>query len=161
MIRHAQPADHPAIAEINTLAFGKADEAGLIARLREAGDVMFELVLEEAGTLQGHILFSRLWADNGHLYAALAPMAVLPGLQAKGIGSALVRSGLDSAREFGAAGVLVLGHPGYYPRFGFLAETAANVRSPWSGSQAFMALEIERGAFAHPFMVAYSNAFSA
>jgi len=161
VIRHAQPADHPAIAEINTLAFGKADEAGLIARLREAGDVMFELVLEEAGTLQGHILFSRLWADNGHLYAALAPMAVLPGLQAKGIGSALVRSGLDSAREFGAAGVLVLGHPGYYPRFGFLAETAANVRSPWSGSQAFMALEIERGAFAHPFMVAYSNAFSA
>ena len=160
MIRHARPADHSGIAEINTLAFGKPDEAGLIARLREACDVMFELVADEDDTLQGHILFSRLWADNGHLYAALAPMAVLPGLQARGIGSALVRAGLDTAREFGASGVLVLGHPGYYPKFGFLVETAANVRSPWSGSPAFMALEIERGAFAHPVMVAYSNAFA-
>ena len=161
VIRHARPVDHPDIAEINTLAFGKADEADLIARLREAGDVMFELVLEEAGTLQGHILFSRLWADNGQLYAALAPMAVRPRLQATGIGSALVRAGLASAREFGASGVLVLGHPGYYPKFGFLAETAAKVSSPYSGSPAFMALGIERGAFAHPVMVAYSNAFSA
>ena len=94
MIRAARTADHPAIAEINTLAFGQPDEAGLIERLREAGDVMFELVMEEAGTLQGHILLSRLWADNGQLYAALAPMAVRPAQQTKGIGSALVRASL-------------------------------------------------------------------
>ncbi len=160
MIRHARPTDHAAITEINTLAFGKPDEAQLIARLRQDGDVMFELVVDDDGELQGHILYSRLWADNAQLYAALAPMAVRPGQQLKGLGSALVRASLASAREFGAHGVLVLGHPAYYPKFGFLAEMAANVRSPWSGSPAFMALEIEPGTFAQPVMVAYPNAFS-
>ena len=160
MIRHARPADHTAITEINTLAFGKPDEAHLIDRLSEAGDVMFELVVDEGGVLEGHILYSRLWADNGQLYAALAPMAVRPGQQIKGLGSALVHASLDTAREFGVHGVLVLGHPRYYPKFGFLAETAARVRSPYAGSPAFMALEIERGAFAEPVMVAYPNAFS-
>jgi putative acetyltransferase len=55
---------------------------------------------------------------------------------------------------------LVLGHPGYYPKFGFTAETAANVRAPYSGSPAFMALAIERDAFVAPVMVAYPNAFA-
>ena len=160
VIRHARPADHPAIAEINTLAFGQADEASLIQRLRDNGDVMFELVVDEAGTLEGHILYSRLWADNAQLYAALAPMAVRPQRQIKGLGSDLVRASLTTAREFGARGVLVLGHRLYYPKFGFTAEMATNVRSPYSGSPAFMALEIQRGAFAEPLMVAYPNAFS-
>jgi putative acetyltransferase len=160
MIRHARPADHAAIAEINTLAFGKPDEAALVQRLRDDGDVMLELVSDNDGVLEGHILLSRLWADNGRLYAALAPMAVRPALQIKGLGSALVRSSLESAREFGAHGVLVLGHVAYYPKFGFRAETAARVRSPFSGSPAFMALEIETGAFAEPVTVAYPNAFS-
>ena len=159
-IRHARRTDHTGIAEINTLAFGKPDEAALIQRLRDDGDVMFELVAEVDGVLEGHILFSRLWADNGRFYAALAPMAVRPALQTRGIGSALVRSSLDNAREFGAHGVLVLGHTGYYPKFGFLAETAAKVRSPYSGSPAFMALEIDPGAFAEPVIVAYPNAFA-
>lgn len=160
MIRHARPADHVRIAEINTLAFGKADEAALIQRLRDDGDVMFELVAEEDGELQGHVLYSRLWADNARLYAALAPMSVHPDRQIKGLGSDLVRASLVSAREFGAQGVLVLGHTAYYPKFGFNAGTAARVRSPYSGSPAFMALEIERDAFAEPLLVAYPNAFS-
>jgi putative acetyltransferase len=160
MIRYARPTDHAEIAEINTLAFGKPDEAALIQRLRDDGDVMFELVADEDGQLQGHILYSRLWADNAQLYAALAPMAVRPGRQIKGLGSDLVRASLVSAREFGACGVLVLGHTGYYPKFGFTAEMAGKVRAPYSGSPAFMALEIERGAFAEPVMVAYPNAFS-
>ena len=114
-IRHARRTDHTGIAEINTLAFGKPDEAALIQRLRDDGDVMFELVAEVDGVLEGHILFSRLWADNGRFYAALAPMAVRPALQTRGIGSALVRSSLDNAREFGAHGVLVLGLAGCAP----------------------------------------------
>ena len=160
MIRYARPTDHARIAEINTLAFGKTDEAALIQRLREASDVMFELVSEDDAGLQGHILYSRLWADNGQLYAALAPMSVHPAQQIKGLGSDLVRASLVSAREFGVHGVLVLGHPRYYPKFGFRAETASSVRSPYSGSPAFMALEIERDAFAEPVMVAYPDAFS-
>jgi putative acetyltransferase len=130
MIRYARAADHPAIAEINTLAFGQPDEAALVDRLRADGDVLFELVSETDGRVDGHILFSRLWADRAGMFAALAPMAVHPDRQRGGLGSALVRAGLESAREFGAHGVLVLGHPAYYPRFGFAAETARKVASP-------------------------------
>lgn len=160
MIRYARPTDHPAIAEVNELAFGGPDEARLVERLRADGDVLFELVAVEGDDVVGHILFSRLYADRAELFAALAPMAVRPGLQRSGTGSALVRAGLDSAREFGAHGVLVLGHRQYYPRFGFLAETAANVTSPYSGSPSFMAVALEKGAFDHPLSVAYPDAFS-
>lgn len=160
MIRHARAADHPAIAEVNELAFGGPDEARLVERLRADGDVLFELVAVEDGEVTGHILFSRLFADRAELFAALAPMAVRPGLQRAGTGSALVRAALDNAKEFGAHGVLVLGHTDYYPRFGFLAETAAKVASPYSGSPAFMALALEKGAFDQPLSVAYPDAFS-
>ena len=160
-IRHALTTDHDVIAEINTLAFGKPDEAGLIARLRADGDTLLEMVADDARGVDGHILFSRLWAGNGRLYAALAPMSVRPGLQKDGLGSALVRAGLDYLPELGVQGVLVLGHPRYYPRFGFSPETAASVRSPYSGSPAFMALALEADAFDEAFSLAYPSAFSA
>ena len=160
MIRHARRTDHAAIAEINTLAFRQPDEAALVQRLREAGDVLFELVSETDGQVDGHILFSRLWADRPELFAALAPLAVHPDRQRSGAGSALVRAGIASAREVGARGVLVLGHPAYYPRFGFRAETAARVKSPYSGSPSFMALALDDGAFDEPLTVIYSDAFS-
>ena len=160
MIRYARKADHAAIAEVNDLAFGQSDEAALIARLRADGDVLFELVSETDGRVDGHILFSRLFADRTEMFAALAPMAVRPDRQRSGLGSALVRAGLDSAREFGAHGVLVLGHRGYYPRFGFAAETAAKVSAPYAGSPSFMALALEPGAFDAPLSVGYPEAFS-
>lgn len=160
MIRYARPADHAAIAEVNELAFRGPDEARLVERLRADGDVLFELVAVEGDEVVGHILFSRLYADRAELFAALAPMAVRPDLQRSGAGSALVRAALDSAKEFGAHGVLVLGHREYYPRFGFLAETAAKVTSPYSGRPSFMALALEKGAFDHPLSVAYPDAFS-
>lgn len=160
MIRYARATDHAAIADITEAAFGQPDEARLIERLRQDGDVLFELVAVEDGEVVGHILFSRLWADRLELFAALAPVSVRPGLQRSGHGSALVRAGLENIREFGAHGVLVLGHPEYYPRFGFSAETAAQVKSPYSGSPAFMAVAIEPGAFDAPLSVAYPDAFS-
>lgn len=159
-VRYARTDDHPDIDEVNRLAFGQPDEARLIERLRADGDVLFELVAVNEGRVNGHILFSRLWADRLELFAALAPMAVRPGLQRAGTGSALVRAGLDSAKEFGAHGVIVLGHASYYPRFGFAAETAARVASPYSGSPAFMAIALQTGAFDQPFSVAYPDAFS-
>ena len=110
--------------------------------------------------MDGHILFSRLWADRPELFAALAPMAVHPDRQGTGLGSDLVRGGLTMLREFGARGVLVLGHPAYYPRFGFAAETAARVKSPYAGSPAFMALALEVDAFDAPLTVIYPDAFS-
>lgn len=161
MIRYARPADRPAIAQVVEAAFGQADEARLVERLRASGDALFELVSDDGGDVNGHILFSRLWADSQHLYAALAPLAVRPGLQRAGVGSALVRASLDSAREFGAHGIIVLGHPAYYPRFGFSADAAAQVRSVYAGGPGFMALALEPGAFDAPLSVSYPDAFSA
>jgi putative acetyltransferase len=160
MIRYASAADHPAIAEIVEHAFGQPDEAQLVDRLRQAGDVLFEMVSETEGRLDGHVLFSRLWADRAEMFAALAPLAVRPERQRAGIGAALVRAGLDSAREYGAHGVLVLGQPAYYRRFGFAADTAAKVAAPFSGNPAFMALALEPGAFDHALSVVYPDAFS-
>jgi putative acetyltransferase len=160
MIRFARAADHAAIAEVVEAAFGQPDEARLVERLRSGGDVMFELISEDAGQVNGHILFSRLWADSQNLYCALAPLAVRPGLQRAGVGSALTRASLDQAREFGAHGVIVLGHPAYYPRFGFSAETAAQVRSIYAGGPGFMALALEPGAFDAPVSVHYPDAFA-
>lgn len=162
MIRYARAAaDHAAIAAAVEAAFGQPDEARLVERLRAAGDVMFELVAVEDGDVAGHILFSRLWVDSQNLYAALAPLAVRPGLQGAGVGSALVRASLDSAREFGAHGVIVLGDPDYYSRFGFSTAAAAKVTSVHAGGPGFMALALEGGAFDAPLRVIYPDAFSA
>ncbi|TAJ70959.1 MAG: N-acetyltransferase [Phenylobacterium sp.] len=160
MIRYARAADHPAIAEVVEAAFGQPDEARLVERLRAAGDVLFELVALDDGVVAGHVLFSRLWADSQQLYAALAPLAVRPGLQRTGVGSALTRASLEQAREFGAHGVIVLGHPAYYPRFGFSAAAAAKVRSVYAGGPGFMALALEPGAFDAPLSIIYPDAFA-
>jgi putative acetyltransferase len=160
MIRHARPADHPAIETLLRAAFGRADEGGLVSRLRANEDVVFELVAEEAGEVVGHVLFSRLWADRRELYAGLAPLAVLPGRQRNGLGSALVEASLENAREFGCHGVLVLGDPAYYGRFGFSAETARDVGAPYRGLAAFQALALEDGAFTGPMSVSYPDAFA-
>jgi len=161
MIRFARPADHPAIAEVVEAAFGRPEEARLIERLRADGDVLLELVSETAGQLDGHILLSRLWVDSKDLYAALAPLAVRPALQRSGLGSALTRASIEQAREFGAHGMIVLGRPAYYPRFGFSTETAAQVKSVYAGGPGFMALALEPGAFDAPLSVTYPDAFSA
>ncbi len=161
MIRHARPADHAAIETLLQAAFGRADEGGLVSRLRADEDVVFELVAEEAGEVVGHILLSRLWADRRELYAGLAPLAVLPERQKSGLGSALVKASLENAREFGCHGVLVLGDPAYYGRFGFSAETARDVGAPYRGLAVFQALALEEGAFADPMSVSYPDAFAA
>lgn len=160
MIRYATPGDRDAIATVVEAAFGRPAEARLVERLRDENDSMFELVAEESGEVVGHVMFSRLWADRDELYAALAPLAVRPDRQRSGLGSALVRSGLESAGQFGAFGVLVLGDPAYYPRFGFSAAAAGQIASPFSGLPAFMALSLGEGAFDRPLTVAYPDAFS-
>ena len=159
MIRHATPADQAAIRAVVHAAFGQADEADLVERLRSAGDVMFELVEEDGGEIVGHILYSRLWADSINLYAALAPLSVRPDRQRSGVGKRLTAASLETAKEFGVHAVIVLGHPEYYPKFGFSNEATAKVKAPYSGSPAFMALEIEDGALSQPVLVAYPDAF--
>lgn len=162
MIRTSTPADAEAIAALNRAAFGGEEEVGIVERLRGDGLVAVELVAEQGGAIIGHILLSWLPTemDGRSVKAlALAPMAVRPGLQKQGIGGRLIMAALDEARAAGAQAVIVLGHPGYYPRFGFSAALAQNLASPFSGD-AFMALELVPGALAgQRGSVSYPSAF--
>src|SRR5205823_10756103 len=122
LIRSETSADYEAIRHVNHLAFGQEDEARLVDALREGGYVRASLVAEQAGQVVGHILFSDLpiLTAAGTVSAlALAPLAVLPEFQNQGIGSALIRRGLAVCQEQGHQIVVVVGHPPFYPRFGF------------------------------------------
>jgi len=151
-IRPETPTDLDAITAINRLAFGGQGEAKLVAALRDRGFMRLSLVAEMDGQVVGHILFSRLpiITDNGVVEAlALAPMAVLLSHQRRGIGTKLVEDGLRLCAEQGHRIVVVLGHPKYYPRFGFSAGLAKCLSSPYSShGQAWMALELAPGALA-------------
>lgn len=147
-IRDEAPADHSAVREVNRLAFGQEEEALLVDALREGGYGRVSLVAEVEGRVVGHILFSDLpiAGDQGEVSAlSLAPMAVLPSHQRQGIGSALVSEGLRVCAARGHRIVVVVGHTAFYPRFGFSAELARRLRSPFSGP-AFMAVELVPGA---------------
>lgn len=159
MIRHARASDHASIRAVLDAAFGRGHEGDIVEHLRADGDVIFELVEEAGGEITGHLVFSRLWADSKDLYVALGPLAVRPDVQRAGTGDRLTRAGLETAKEFGAHAVVVLGHPAYYPRFGFSPEAAQNLTSPYSGLPAFMALEIEPGALGQRLVIAYPDAF--
>lgn len=151
VIREERPEDLDAIRDVNDAAFGGRDESELIDRLRNDGLVIASLVAEEYGEIVAHILFSELEvASSDHKRtiraAALAPMAVAPTHQRLGIGSELVRQGLEKCRENGVEAVIVLGHEKYYPRFGFSAEMAESLKSSFSGP-FFMALALKHGVF--------------
>ena len=119
----------------------------LVDALRDGGYGRVSLVAEDPGIV-GHVLFSDLpiVTATGTVSAlSLAPVAVVPAAQRRGIGSALIRRGLDLCRERGHRIVVVLGHAEYYPRFGFSADLARPLRSPFHGEH-WMAMELTPGA---------------
>lgn len=133
---------------VNFTAFGRVDEADLVGRLRAEEAVLLSLVAELEGRIVGHVLFTRMWivTATGSIPAvALAPLAVLPGQQRRGIGGRLILQALDLLRAQGERIVIVLGHPDYYPRFGFSCEKARHLASPFP-PEAFMARELIPGA---------------
>jgi putative acetyltransferase len=144
-LREARPEDLSGLLALLRAAFGGEVEAELVARLFALpADVALCLVAEDPPA--GMVLFSRMEV-GGEPALALAPLAVAPGRQRQGIGSALVREGLAQCRARALAPcVLVLGEPGYYGRFGFSAAPAAGVTGlPWSGHPAFQALALRPG----------------
>jgi putative acetyltransferase len=149
-IRSERDSDWEPIRVVHRLAFGRDDESRLVDALRDGGYTRVSLVAEIDGQVVGHVLFSELSIITaaGPLGAlALAPLAVLPAWQRRGVGSELMRRGLDECRLQGHEIVIVQGHPAYYPRFGFSAELARPLESPYAGD-AFMALELVAGALA-------------
>jgi putative acetyltransferase len=160
-VRPAVANDHAAIRAVTRAAFDAStnDEAGIIEGVRAEGRVLIELVAETDGEIVGHVLFSRMRTDPGRAFAGLGPLAVAPAAQRTGVGSALSRAGIDACRAAGMEAVVVLGHPPYYPRFGFSAEAAAKIASPFAGRPAFMALALKPGALDRPIRVDYPAAF--
>lgn len=151
IVRQEADQDREAIRKVNRLAFGGEDEANLVDALRDRGLDEVSLVPDLDAEPVGHILFSRVkiktnWGTVDAL--SLAPMAVLPSHQREGIGTKLVEAGLNSCRNSGHAIVVVLGHPDFYPKFGFSAKLASPLKSPFGGGAAWMALELVPDALA-------------
>jgi putative acetyltransferase len=152
-IRSEEPADYAAVFEINNRAFPTDAEARLVNGLRDQAKPVVSLVAELDGKAVGHILFSPVTIEGEticHKAMGLGPMAVLPELQRKGIGAKLIRVGLDICRSIGEAIVFVLGHPEYYPRFGFepAAPKGFRYKSP-DYDPFFFVVQLEAGALAN------------
>lgn len=153
MIRTEQCLDYPHIDQMLKRAFKTGQEARLVEGLRASEDYVPELSLVYAtnGSIAGHILFSKaLVQDNGSLHevAALGPLAVDPAFQRSGIGSALMAEGLERCRSCGFPLVFLLGHPEYYPRFGFVPARryGFELKQFQASDDVFMVCELEPGA---------------
>ena len=150
IIRPEAPRDISAIRHVNEQAFGGSAEANAIDQLRDRGQLRLSLVAEIADRIVGHLLFTpiviespdRSWPGLG-----LAPLSVLPEFQRQGIGSALMIEGLAQCRALGHERVIVLGHPAYYPRFGFERASLHSVRFEFEApDEACMILALQPGA---------------
>jgi putative acetyltransferase len=146
LIRPEKPRDYLAVHEVNALAFVTPTEANLVEVLRKEVHPIVSLVAEDEGTIVGHIMFSPV-SLTGHAdlkIMGLGPMAVAPEQQRQGIGSGLVKAGLERCKELGFGAVVVLEHIGYYPRFGFIPAVHFGIECEYEVPQdAFMIMELQ------------------
>jgi putative acetyltransferase len=153
-IRPETAEDYAAIREVTLLAFGQEVEAQLVEDLRRLSDFIpdLSLVAVRGEQVVGHILFSpmAIETEKGAVPAlSLAPVSVRPECQNQGVGSQLVREGLKRCRSLGHEVVVVVGHPAYYPRFGFSSARAKRLEAPFEvPDEAFLVLELAPGALA-------------
>ena len=149
LVRTEEDNDRDAVHAVNVSAFETPAEADLVDALRAQAKPIVSLVAEENGAVVGHIMFSPV-SLSGHPHLkvmGLAPMAVTRERQRKGIGSALVRAGLAQCRHLGYTAVVVLGHPEYYPRFGFLPSSRFGIDCEYDvPEEVFMATELQPDA---------------
>jgi putative acetyltransferase len=163
-IRAERTEDVDAVRHINQAAFETPAESALVDRLRTRGRLLVSLVAEDEEGAVGHIAFSPVTLDGRPDLrgAGLGPMAGLPRVQKRGIGSQLVRAGLDECRRPGLDYAVVLGHPHYYPRFDFAPASRFGLRCIWPVPDGvFMAIELRAGALAGcAGLIAYEPEFN-
>jgi len=150
-IRREQGGDEERIRLLNTRAFGQSAEADLVDALRKTCPDAVSLVAEREDKIVGHILFTPavIEAQGREIRGmGLAPMSVLPEFQRQGVGSKLVQTGLDEMRKTRQPFVIVLGHPAYYPRFGFTRASRYEISSQYDNvpDEAFMILVLDEAA---------------
>ena len=148
-IRQEQSGDIAAIDDVNRAAFETAGEASLVRALREQAKPVVSLVAADGDRVIGHIMFSpvTLTSHPEVRIMGLAPMAVTPARQGQGVGSALVRAGLDECRRLGVDAVVLVGHAEFYPRFGFVPASRFRLGSEYDvPDDVFMAIELVDGA---------------
>jgi len=162
VVRPERAADVAAVRGIHRAAFPTDAEARLVDALREAGQALVSLVAERHGEVLGHVLFSPVTLDPpGPVGAGLAPLAVHPSRQGRGIGGMLVREGLSACAAKGIAFVVVLGDPRYYGRFGFRRASARGLSNEYGADEAFAVVELSKGALpGGPALVRYRPEFA-
>ncbi len=151
LIRKEEKKDYKDIYLVNKLAFGQENESRLVERIREGSSFIPELslVAEASGKVVGHILFSEIKISGSSVFKSLmlAPIAVIPGLQRRGIGTKMIKSGMELATELGYDSIVVVGHKDYYLRFGFKRASQWDIKFPFEvPDEAFMAIELAGGA---------------
>ena len=156
IVRDEAEGDRSTIYKVHTLAFRRPAEAKLVDDLRRSGDAVISLVAADGDRILGHVLFSQLHGPMRAL--ALAPVGVHPDFQRQGIGSTLIRRGLERARHDGWEAIFVLGDTAYYGRFGFSVKAAEGYTSPYSGDH-FMMLTLGSGKIATAGHLVYPAPF--
>jgi len=151
-IRKEEENDYNKVYEVNWLAFQQENESKLIEKIRKGENFVPELslVAEIDGEIVGHILFSRIKIVRDSIFESLslAPMAVIPEFQKQGIGTKLIKKGIEKAKELGFDSIIVLGHEEYYPKFGFARASNWSIKCPFEvPDEAFMAIELTEKAF--------------
>jgi putative acetyltransferase len=164
LIRSEVDTDQIGIHAVNRAAFETAAEADLVDILRDQVSPIISLVAELEGKIIGHIMFTPVYltTDSSLPLMGLAPMAVLPEFQRGRVGSRLVEAGLECCRKQGSAAIVVLGHPEYYPRFGFSPAADFGIACEFTvPAEVFMVVELQPGALSGKSgRVQYSAVFS-
>jgi HAD superfamily hydrolase (TIGR01509 family) len=150
-IRQETAADIPGIRQVEQQAFQRTTEADLVDLCRTRGKISLSLVATWAGSVIGHILFTPVTLDlqlDTLRGLGIGPVAVLPDCQRTGIGSRLMRAGLELCRAQGYDFIVLLGDPGYYSRFGFTPARGFGLSSDYGDGDEFQLLELRPGALA-------------
>jgi putative acetyltransferase len=159
-IRPSADDDLAAIREVHESAFGRALEADIAEALHDAGDERISLVATDADVVIGHVVLSAGSLRDAEVLC-LGPIGVLAGRQRAGVGAALMQTALAEAASSEAGLVVLLGHPSYYPRFGFEPAQPLGLECRWTSGPAWMALRLPRYDPAVRGMVRFPPAFDA
>jgi len=144
-VRNEREQDAAAIQQVHVAAFGGSAEAKLVRLISERKKALISLVAVSKDSVVGHILFSRVTIDNapaGFNSVGLAPLAVSPKFQRRGIGSKLIREGLERCNQASYDAVVVLGDPVYYSRFGFVLTVDFGLENEYGAYDEFMVLAL-------------------